>query len=132
MKPVAKVLVVDDDAPIRDFVRATLEGEGYKVVTAENGLAALHLLGGENPYQPDIILLDMRMPIVDGWQFAQTYRQFPGKKVPIIVLTAATDPARFAAQIKADNYLPKPFDLLDLLDMVEKFTTKPGKIYEID
>lgn len=122
MKPVVKVLVVDDDAPIRDFVRATLEGEGYKVVTAENGLAALKLLGGETPYQPDIILLDMRMPIVDGWQFAHTYRQTPGKKVPIIVLTAAMDPARFAAQIKADNYLPKPFDLLDLLDMVEKFT----------
>lgn len=122
MKPVAQVLVVDDDAPIRDFVRATLEGEGYTVVTAENGSVALQLLGGEKPYQPDIILLDMRMPIVDGWQFAKVYREMPGKKVPIIVLTAATDPAKFAAQIKADNFLPKPFDLMDLLDMVEQFT----------
>jgi two-component system chemotaxis response regulator CheY len=122
MKPVAQVLVIDDDAPIRDFVRATLEGEGYAVVTAENGSVALQLLSGDSPYQPDIILLDMRMPIVDGWQFAKVYREMPGKKVPIIVLTAATDPAKFAAQIKADNFLPKPFDLLDLLDMVEQFT----------
>lgn len=121
MKPVAQVLVVDDDAPIRDFVRATLEGEGYRVVTAENGSVALQLLSGEKPYQPDIILLDMRMPIVDGWQFAKVYREMPGKKVPIIVLTAATDPAKFAAQIKADNFLPKPFDLMDLLEMVEHF-----------
>lgn len=122
MKPVAQVLVVDDDAPIRDFVRATLEGEGYKVVTAENGSVALQILGGENPYRPDIILLDMRMPIVDGWQFARLYREMPGPKVPIVVLTAATDPAKFAAQINADNFLPKPFDLMDLLNMVEHFT----------
>lgn len=122
MKPVTKVLVVDDDTPIRDFVSATLEGEGYHVVTAENGQKALQILGGENLFQPDIILLDMRMPVVDGWQFAQAYRLMPGKKVPIIVLTAATDPAKFAAQIKADSFLPKPFDLLDLLDMVERFT----------
>src|SRR4051812_11558028 len=122
MKPVAQVLVVDDDAPIRDFVRATLEGEGYKVVTAENGSVALRLLSGERPLQPDIILLDMRMPIMDGWQFAKIYREIPGKKVPIIVLTAATDPAKFAAQINADSFLPKPFDLMDLLDLVKHFT----------
>ncbi|MDB5079936.1 MAG: response regulator receiver protein [Chloroflexi bacterium] len=122
MKPVTHVLVVDDDAPIRDFVKATLEGEGYAVITAENGSVALQLLTGPASYQPDLILLDMRMPILDGWQFAKAYRDLPGKKVPIIVLTAATDPAKFAAQIKADNYLPKPFDLLDLLDMVEQFT----------
>ncbi len=122
MKLVVQVLVVDDDAPIRDFVRATLEGEGYEVVTAENGLVALQLLSGETPYQPNVILLDMRMPIVDGWQFAKIYQELPGKKVPIIVLTAATDPAKFAAQINADNFLPKPFDLTDLLDMVEQIT----------
>ncbi len=122
MKPVVQVLVVDDDAPIRDFVRATLEGEGYEVVTAENGSVALQILSGETPYQPDVILLDMRMPIVDGWQFAKIYRELPGKKVPIIVLTAATNPAKFAAQINADNFLPKPFDLMDLLDMVEQIT----------
>jgi two-component system, chemotaxis family, chemotaxis protein CheY len=125
MKPLTQVLVVDDDAPIRDFVKATLEGEGYQVVTAENGWVALQLLTSRTPLQPNIILLDMRMPIVDGWQFAQAYRELPGPKVPIIVLTAATDPARFAAQIKADNYLPKPFELTDLLDMVAQFTLKP-------
>jgi CheY-like chemotaxis protein len=65
------------------------------------------------------------MPIVDGWQFAKAYRELPGAKVPIIVLTAATDPAKFAAQIKADNYLPKPFDLTDLLEMVAQFAVKP-------
>ena len=123
MKPVIKVLVVDDDTPIRDFVSATLESEGYEVVTAENGLVALQILESKTGFQPDIILLDMRMPVVDGWQFARAYRELPGKKVPIIVLTAATDPAKFAAQIKADSFLPKPFDLLDLLEVVEKFTS---------
>ncbi len=125
MKPQTQVLVVDDDAPIRDFVKATLEGEGYQVVTAENGSVALQILSSGTAFQPNIILLDMRMPIVDGWQFAKAYQELPGIKVPIIVLTAATEPAKFAAQIKADNYLPKPFDLADLLDMVAQLAHKP-------
>ncbi len=118
MSSEVQVLVVDDDRDIRELIKTTLLDEGYKVMTAENGADALTIL---NRVQPDLILLDMRMPIMDGWAFSKAYRQSYPNPVPIVVLTAATDAAQFASQIKADNFLAKPFNLLDLLDMVEHY-----------
>lgn len=114
-----RILVVDDDPQIREFVSWTLQEEGYNVTTAANGALALDLI---KQTTPDLILLDMRMPVMDGWAFAAAYRQLGVAPSPIIVLTAATDAAVFASQIKADDYLPKPFDLNDLIDKVEYYT----------
>ncbi len=70
--------------------------------------------------RPDLILLDMRMPILDGWEFAEICRQQPGRVAPIVVLTAAQDAADIAAEIHAAGYVAKPFGLDDLLGAVEQ------------
>ena len=116
----ARVLVVDDDATIRSYIDMALNEEGHEVLAAEHGEAALRLL---DTLVPDIILLDMRMPTMDGWEFARLYHDRPGRKAPIVVMTAAQDAAQRAAQIGADAFLAKPFDLDALYGCVSRFTT---------
>ncbi len=113
----AHVLVVDDDPAIRDLVEIVLASGGYKVSTAEHGEAALERLADT---QPDLILLDMRMPVMDGWTFARAYRQQYDTRTPIIVLTAARDAAARAAEVAADGYLAKPFNVGELLALVSQ------------
>jgi CheY-like chemotaxis protein len=115
-----RVLVVDDERAICEVVSAALADEGHEVVTAAHGAAALDLIG-EAP--PDLILLDMRMPVMDGWQFAAAYRRLPGPSAPIICMTAAPDAPARAQDIRAAGYLGKPFDLDDLLSVVDRFAT---------
>lgn len=115
------ILVVDDDHLIRQTVVEILVDEGYTVLAAANGAAAMDLLTsaqGQAPIRPAVILLDMRMPVMDGWQFSGAYRQLPGPLAPIAVMTAAQDAARWAADVTADAHLSKPFDLMELLETV--------------
>jgi two-component system response regulator MprA len=112
-----RVLVVDDDESIRDVIQMILTAEGHDVVTACDGLAALDQVQ-RSPF-PDLILLDMKMPRMDGWAFADAYRRSSAPRAPIIVLTAAQDAAARALQINADGYLSKPFDLNDLVECVK-------------
>ena len=116
----ARVLVVDDDQSIVDFVCEALADEGYDVQTATDGGEALALA---RAHAPDVVLLDMRMPIVDGWAFARDYAQTPGRHGAIVVMTAARDAADIAADIHAAGYLAKPFTLDQLLAVVEKCRT---------
>ncbi|MBI3968956.1 MAG: response regulator [Chloroflexi bacterium] len=111
------ILVVDDDPWIRDLVELALSGEGYRVATAENGCEALRLVD-EDP--PRLILLDMRMPVLDGWQFAERYRQKPEPRAPIVCITAAVDAPRSSAEISAAAVLEKPFNLDDLFRVVDQ------------
>jgi two-component system, chemotaxis family, chemotaxis protein CheY len=115
---VDRVLVVDDQQDIREFVAFVLQNEGYCVTTADNGAVALEQVA-RRPV--DVVLLDMRMPVMDGWAFAEAYRQRPGPHAPIVVLTAANDAPVRAAQINADAYLGKPFELDDLLNVVARY-----------
>lgn len=110
------ILIVDDDPAILSTVAEILEFEGYPVETATNGLEALTLL---DTLSPSLILLDMRMPLMDGWQFSRLMRE-RGLRHPILVMTAAQDAQRWAQEIEADGVLPKPFDLADLLEAVEQ------------
>jgi two-component system, chemotaxis family, chemotaxis protein CheY len=119
--PSARVLVVDDDETISEFVEMALSDEGYDVVTAPHGAAALQVITEQG--NPSLILLDMRMPVMDGWQFSREYRALAGPKAPIVVLTAAADAAQSAQQINADGYLSKPFDLSDLIDLVGRYAS---------
>ena len=112
-----RVLVVDDDAAVRDLLAVVLGAEGYVVRAAENGAEALALIDME---RPDLILLDMMMPVMDGWQFAQAYRQRPGPPAPIVVCTAVNNAATSATQIGAAAHLPKPFKLTDLCSCVAR------------
>jgi CheY-like chemotaxis protein len=111
------VLIVEDQPEIRELVSIVLEGEGYRVTTADNGADALDHVARE---PVDVVLLDMRMPVMDGWAFAKAYRKRPGPHAPIVVLTAAQDAAGRAAQIQADDYLGKPFNVDDLIKIVAR------------
>jgi CheY-like chemotaxis protein len=111
------VLVVDDETTIREIITETLELEGYSVVKAANGAEALKRIDEQ---RPSLILLDMRMPILDGWGVARTLR-LRGIQVPIVVLTAANNAEAWAREISATDHLAKPFEDTDLLKVVERY-----------
>lgn len=111
------VLVVDDDPYILEFVELVLSDEGYQVETALNGQRALDLVQRSSV---DLILLDMRMPVMDGWEFAAALAGEP-IRVPVIVMTAAADAERRRAEIGAQACLAKPFELDDLIATVQRF-----------
>jgi two-component system chemotaxis response regulator CheY len=114
---IARVLIVEDDDGIRDMVDIVLSAAGYEVLTASDGADALEVIGGG---PPDLVLLDMRMPVMDGWEFARRYRAGPAPHAPIVVMTAARDAAQRAAEIDANGYLGKPFDMAELLRLVSQ------------
>jgi len=117
----ARVLVVDDDATIVSFVEMALGDAGHEVRTAANGAIALAIAETQ---VPDLILLDMRMPVMDGWEFASRYGARSGPRAPIVVMTAADDAKSRAEQIHAHACLAKPFDLQALYGCVEELA--PG------
>lgn len=117
------ILAVDDDPAILRTVVDILADEGYAVVTATNGAEALAVLAA---VEPAAILLDMRMPVMDGWQFV---RALDGRRrtIPIIVMTAAQDARQWAREIGAAGWVAKPFDLLELLEAVERQCGRPSR-----
>jgi len=117
------VLVVDDDTSILDTVSSILSGEGYDVVSASSGQEALDAVARKLPL---LILLDMRMPVMDGWAVARALRG-KGITVPIVVMTAAESAQRWADEVGAEGYLAKPFGLDELLTAVERFRESGGR-----
>jgi two-component system chemotaxis response regulator CheY len=111
----ARILIVDDDESIRQIVRICLSDEGYEVFEAPNGQAALLTLA---ELTPDLILLDLRMPVMDGWEFAKRYEQMPGPRAPLVAFVAALNAEQDCADLDAAGILAKPFDLDDLLRAV--------------
>ena len=115
------VLVVDDEPDIRTFVRLALEDEGYGVVTAANGAEALEVLRATNP---SLILLDLRMPGMDGREFVAAYREreshAASPPVPIILVSASRLPEVDPEEFGADGVLHKPFDVDRLLESVAR------------
>ena len=116
------ILVVDDDAVILNVVEDILIDAGYAVTLATNGAEALACI---DRCPPRLILLDMKMPVMDGWTFAASYQEQPYPHAPIIVMTAAQDSRSRAAEIGADGYIAKPFDIDDLLTVVQRHTPLP-------
>src|SRR5438477_6041803 len=108
---------IDDDPDIRSTLPDILEYEGYQVERAINGADGLKIL---ERTRPRLILLDMRMPVLNGWDFARILKE-RGIKLPILVMTAAQDARRWAQEIGAEGYISKPFDLMDLITAVEGF-----------
>jgi DNA-binding response OmpR family regulator len=117
------ILVVDDDPEILETVTAILEFEGYDVLQAHNGAEALALIERR---PPALVLLDMRMPVLNGWDFARLLHA-RHLSVPILVMTAAQEAGRWAAEIGADGYVAKPFHITDLLKQVARFVDQPGE-----
>lgn len=109
------ILVVDDEPRLINLVRGYLEAEGYQVVTAANGRQALF---AARDHKPDLIILDLMMPEMDGWEFLRLHRQ--ERNTPIIMLTARVDDVDKVAGLEmgADDYLAKPFSPRELVARV--------------
>jgi two-component system, OmpR family, response regulator MprA len=113
-----RVLVVDDDDGIREFVRMALTDDGYDVAIAADGAEAIETA---RAFEPHLVVLDVRMVGMDGVEFARAYRDTPAR-APILVFTAARDPGTTAEEMGADAFLAKPFELKDLLDHAARLT----------
>ena len=116
------VLIVEDDADLREMMAQLLSLEGYRTQTVANGVEALAVLEGGD--RPDVILLDLMMPVMDGWEFRRRQVQDPRiADVPVVVLSAL-DPSR-AADLAGAAFLKKPLDFDRLLDLVRRFCLRP-------
>ena len=100
------ILIVDDDIDIREAMCMVLEHGGYRTIAAANGAEALQVLDGGSSI--DLILLDMMMPVMDGWAFRTAQAQGPAFAIPVVVLTGDGRAAAKAAAIGAAGYLKKP------------------------
>ena len=112
----AKVLVIDDEPDILLMLRMSFEDEGHEVVMAADGRMGLERLAES---EPDVVVLDMMMPVVDGWGVLEAMR-IQEMKTPVIVVSAKSDPRDWsrALELGAVEYVMKPFDLDRLLALV--------------
>lgn len=117
------LLVVEDDPDLAEVELMILRSAGYVALSAGNGQDALKLVALR---QPALILLDMLMPVMDGWSFAREYRARYADPAPIIVLTAAEHAERRADEIGAQAALSKPFDYEELLRVISRFVLPSG------
>ncbi len=116
-----RVLAIEDDADLRQFYGEILTDEGHEVRLAGNGLEALR----ELDWTPDLILLDLMMPVMDGYEFLRQLRASPrGAHVPVLVLSAALPPGRETLR-GAQAVLPKPFDFDRLLRTITMYGNRP-------
>jgi CheY-like chemotaxis protein len=122
-KPRPWVLVVDDDDDLRDSFRDVLEDEGYQVLTACNGYEALRTLHSEPP--PAVILLDLMMPVMNGWQFRNAQKLYPRlASIPVVIVTAGLHGDTATHDLAAHRCLKKPVSVEDLLEAVQPFNMR--------
>ena len=113
------ILVIEDDATTRDAVSLALEDKGFSVTGVANGQEALQHLGQAAP--PDLILLDLIMLVIDGWEFRKQQAQDPAlQSIPVVVVSADAGVPQKAAALGATDYLMKPIDFDKLLDAVQR------------
>ena len=120
--PGCRILIVDDDVAILDLVADVLQAQGYLPLCATTGEEAL-LLAQQNP--PDLILLDWWLPGLTGSEIAHLLRE-RGVQAPIVAFTAAVLPRNWVADPNVTSYFAKPFELAELLAMVERYCPPKG------
>jgi DNA-binding response OmpR family regulator len=116
----AKILVADDERDIRDLISITLEFAGHQVITAANGEEAVI---EAKKIKPDLILLDVRMPRVDGYEACRQIKEDPNlKEVPVIFLSAKGQNSEISKglEVGADEYILKPFSPVDLTNKINQ------------
>ncbi|MBX3204964.1 MAG: response regulator [Labilithrix sp.] len=118
------ILVADDDPEMVNIIVEALTHKGYRVATARHGKEALARVEAE---QPRLILLDMKMPVMDGWTFARALHERYGRSIPIVVITALEDSKLRADELGAEGELGKPFSLEQLYDVVEDMLADGGE-----
>jgi CheY-like chemotaxis protein len=112
-----RVLIVDDDDELAEVLRQALGESGYAVATVRHGAAALEMI---EHIQPDLILLDLTMPIMDGWSFVQQYRRSGKAAGRIVLLTGHPNVREISQSLGANGYVGKPFGLSDLLRTLQQ------------
>ena len=124
-----KILVVDDEKNICDLLRMYLEKEGYSVVMAHNGVDAVSMFNSENP---DLVLLDIMLPQLDGWQVCREIRKTSEK--PIIMLTAKDEvfDKVLGLELGADDYVTKPFDTKEIIARIKAVLRRTSAVKEVD
>lgn len=123
---VRPILIVEDNDDTRRALAMLLSLEGYSVATAEDGLAGLRALLEQ---RPSLVLLDLTMPLMDGWEFREEQRSLPDAglaAVPVIVLTALSDAQRHARDLGAVGFIQKPIEFTVLLETVRRYCGNPG------
>ena len=123
----SKILVVDDEVDLVQMLRTILEKSEYKVATALDGMNAVVLA---QSYRPDLILLDIMMHEIDGWEVLKLLRMDPRtQRIPVVILSARSHPRDRirALQEGAQDYLSKPFSIQDLLDTIGGLVEKPDE-----
>lgn len=119
----AKLLIVEDDESIRDLIKMTLMMENYEAAETDNGQSAYEMIQSE-PF--DLILLDIMLPGMDGYQLLQKIRD---QDIPVIFLTAkiSVQDKVFGLKMGADDYITKPFEPIELLARIETVLRRAGK-----
>jgi CheY-like chemotaxis protein len=114
-----RILVIDDSADVRVTLAELLTETGYEVECAANGREALEHL--HNGGRPQLILLNLMMPVVNGWVFRQVQRQDPAlASIPVVVMSAVDDLSSYDGDLAAAAYLRKPVDVDELLGTIER------------
>ena len=117
--PRPRILVIDHDEQLCDVIGSALRGT-YAVASVPHGAAALDLV---KTHEPALILLDPRLPIMDGWSFVQQYRRIVAVPARIVAMSAAPDLPHVAQQLQADGHLCKPFGIGELQELVRRQLT---------
>jgi CheY-like chemotaxis protein len=118
------VLVIEDNLEIRENTTEILELAGYRVFTAENGAGGLSIVASE---QPDLVLCDIMMPGINGYDVIKEIRNNPlTAKIPFVYITASVEKSdlKIAMDLGADGYVSKPFDIQELIDAIEEAIAK--------
>ncbi len=120
---VEKILVVDDDSNICELLRLYLEKEGYEVTTANNGADAVKLFKEK---EPDLMVLDIMLPLLDGWQVCREVRKFSEKPIIMITAKGETFDKVLGFELGADDYIVKPFEPKEVIARVKAVLRRSG------
>src|SRR5512133_206235 len=120
-----KILVIDDDSAVTDLLSLLLRSHGFEVTATNNSTEGLGMIRDDSP---DVVILDLMMPDMDGWQICKAVREF--SQVPIIILSALNDPSMIASVLDAgaDDYLTKPTPSRVLIAHINRLTKRTGTL----
>lgn len=113
-----RVLVVDDEADLRELYSVNLKEAGHEVLTATNGAEGLGVVERESP---DVVLVDLMMPVMDGYEFLQNLRKMPDRQDTPAIVVSAVATGGYSRKLGASSFMSKPFDADELVDAVERY-----------
>lgn len=117
-----KILLVDDETELVEIVKMRLESRGFEVICAYDGLDGLNKAKSE---KPDLVLLDLFMPVVQGYEVCKNLKEDPElKDIPVIIFSAGKDSLKDAKAVGASDFITKPVDMEELIDKINFYTKK--------